>query len=288
MQRTLWRFIHLARRVLFHTKLGESRIVGWVYRMVFAATAPDLTSPVRFRNAALYVDPNDRSYVPSVVGGYYEAKLLDIFEALVGSSSILFDLGANIWMYPVFGCPKAPGLRSHAFEPVSENRAILMRNVESNGVEDRVSIERYAVSDSRGRAEIHLGYSGNHSLVIPQGSGSRETFSLDEFIADRDIRPHLLKMDVEGSESAVIDGASDLLARRPPTMFMEFTPSAHRDVDGLVGRLDEGFEVAFVVDEVAGTVTETSILQLDRGRTCNLILTSNEGHAGTIRRLVRT
>lgn len=282
----LWALIHLARRLLFHSRLADTKAVGWAYRTVFAAMAPDLSAPVRFRDVSLYVDPDDRSYVPSVVGGYYEAKLLDIFEALVRDSSILFDLGANIGMYTVIGCRKALALRSWAFEPVGENRAILTRNLAMNNVADRVSLEPYAVSDRQGRAQIHLGYSGNHSLVNSQGSGSREidTISLDTFIAEHDVRPDLLKLDVEGSESAVIDGASQLLGDRPPTTFMEFTPAAHGDVDGLVRRLADAFKTGFVVDEITGTVREVEIIRLDRGYRCNLILTSNDEHARTIRR----
>lgn len=285
MNRALWRLIQLARRLLFHTRLADTKLVGWAYRAAFAMMATDLTAPVIFREVPLYLDPDDRSYVPSVVGGYYEAKLLDIFEALVGSSSVLFDVGANVGMYTVIGCCKAPGLKAWAFEPVSENRAILSRNVEINGVGDRVYLQPYALSDRRGLAEIHLGYSGNHSLVNPQGSGSRsiETITIDEFIAEHAVTPDLLKLDVEGAESAVIAGAAQLLSDSPPTTFMEFMPAAHRDVDGLVRQLEDAFDAGFVVDEITGEVREVEISQLDRRHRCNLILTSDLRHAASIR-----
>lgn len=75
MRKLLMKTIYIARRLLFYTRLGNnSDFVGRVYRMVFQLAAPDLTAPIVFRDTSLYVDPSDRSYVPSVVGGYYEAR----------------------------------------------------------------------------------------------------------------------------------------------------------------------------------------------------------------------
>jgi FkbM family methyltransferase len=289
MKKLLLRVIYVARLVLTRLGLERNPLVGRAYRVIFNAAAPDLSAPLDFRGVSLEVDPEDRSYVMGIVGGYYESMELDIFERLVGDCSVMFDLGANIGMYSVIGCRKAAQLRSYAFEPVSENQAILKRNAERNGVAERVLVQPVAVSSGTGKARIHIGDSGNHSLVNPQGGDSREieTVSLDDFVASHGIMPEVLKIDVEGNEAAVIDGATALLASTPPTTFMEYTPAAQRDLDGLIGRLSSTFQVCFEVDDVERKVRELRPEELDRNRACNLVLTSDQRHAETIRSFIR-
>lgn len=201
---------------------------------------------------------------------------------------MFFDLGANIGIYSVIGCLRSPELRAYAFEPVVENQVILKKNIAAHQLESRILVQAVAVSDKTGKRQVHLGYSGNHSLENPQGGESREihTVSLDEFTLDIGLAPDLMKIDVEGHEAAVIDGAARLLSNGAPTTFMEYTPSAQADLEGLIDRLRSAFSTFFVVDEITGVVRETSPNDLNRRRSYNLILTSNARHAEGIRAFV--
>jgi FkbM family methyltransferase len=287
MKRLLMRFIAFARRVLFHTPIGRSAFVARIYRLVFAAAAPDLSKPVSFRGCRFYVDPQDRTWVPGIVGGFYEARELDIFEQIVGEADVLFDVGANVGVYSVLGCARHLELRAFAFEPVAENREILARNLSLNHVDQRVSIEPVAVSDRSGTATISLAASGTHSLSAQRDGATREveTLTLDEFYLHHQVTPDLIKIDVEGHEAAVLDGARMLLEQTAPTLFMEFSPRQHGDLDGLLHRLSSSFDACFMVDEISGQVVEMAIHDLDRGRDCNIVLASEPRHVARLRSL---
>ena len=284
------RVIQIARRLQFHTKLGKTKLAAQIYAFVFELSAPDLTKPIFFRNTSLYVDPYDRACVPSMVGGYFEKTELDIFEQLVGDCAVFFDVGANIGVYSVIGCLRSDRLKSYAFEPVSENQALLRKNVASHQLEHRISVQPIAVSATSGTAVIHLYHSGTHSIDNDIGTNVREidTISLDEFTAQEGVAPDIMKVDVEGHEAAVIDGALRMLARDTPTVFMEYIPSAHRNVEGLVERIPSLFSVCFTIDEVTRTVREIAPSELDRQKGYNLILTANPRHAEEIRRFGTT
>jgi FkbM family methyltransferase len=280
------RTLYIARRILFRTPLQRSRFVGLVYERVFNLAAPDLTEPIAFRGTTLFVDPKNRSMVPSIVAGYYEAKELDIFEALAARSSVFLDVGANIGMYSILGCLASPSLRAYAFEPIAENQAILERNVWSHGLGERVSVQPVAASDRDGAATIRVVEdSGMHSFDLQTGRGSaREvpTMTLDAFTADADLSPDLIKIDVEGHEPAVLAGAVRLFERCSPTVFVEYLADAP-DVDGLIAGLRSISERCFVVDEVLGTVTEVDTAALDRRRTFNLVLAPDPAHEAIVR-----
>jgi FkbM family methyltransferase len=283
------RTLYVARRLLFRTPLQRNHFVGLVYERVFNLAAPDLTKPVAFRGTTLYVDPENRSMVPSVVAGYYEARELDIFEALAAHSSLFFDVGANIGMYSVLGCRASSSLRVYAFEPIAENQAILERNIADHGLGERVRVQPVAASDHDGVATIRVvDDSGMHSFELQPGRGSaREvpTVTLDTFTADEGLLPDLVKIDVEGHEPAVLGGATRLFERCSPTVFVEYLAEAP-DLEALVARLRSISERCFVIDGVTGKVTEIDTGALDRRRTYNLVLAPNPAHAAIVREFV--
>jgi FkbM family methyltransferase len=286
------KLVYLSRKVLYHTRLGNSsRIAGRVRAFLFNMTAGDLTKPVIFRSIAFYVDPTDRGYVPSMVGGYYEAKEFEVFEAVIKHCSVFVDVGANIGLYSVIGCLRSDRLIAYAFEPVAENRRLLERNIALHGVAPRLHVQPMALSDRNGTATIHLGQSGNHSLVNDQGGNAREieTVTLDEFVAHTRIAPEIIKIDVEGHEAAVVEGAMRTLATYRPTVFMEYTPVASEGRDMLRTRITTLFRTCFAVDEASGTVRRIDPDSLEcQGEACNLILTDNERHLEEIRRFAVT
>ena len=288
MQTLSMRVIYIARKYLFNTWLGKTKLAARIYAAVFELSAPDLTKPLTFRDTSLYVDPDDRSCVPSMVGGYFEQRELDIFEAIISDADVFFDVGANVGLYSVIGCTKSAGLNAYAFEPVAENQALLQKNIVLHGLEDRLRLEPVAVSDHAGTTRIYLHHSGTHSIENSEGGNGRDvkTVSLDEFTSEHDVGPAVMKIDVEGHEGAVLAGATQTLARYAPTIFFEFIPIVHRDVESLVRTLSALYTTCYVVDTISGDVTETRPADLDRKKGCNIILTSNERHIGEIRRFV--
>lgn len=288
MQKFLLKVVYFARRHLFHTRLAKTPLAARVYALIFNLSAPDLTKPVVFRNVSLYVDPADRAVVPSIVAGYFEAKELDVFEALAAQAEVFFDVGANIGLYSVIGCSRSERLVSHAFEPVLENQRLLEKNIAAHGYEERIFVAPVAVSASAGTATISLRHSGTHSLEAHPGHPTRQvqTVTLDGFAAQLGRGPDLMKIDVEGHEPAVIEGAWEMLTRCQPTLLMEFIPGIQQDVDALVQRLAALFSRCFVVDEISCTVTEQDVRELHDQRACNVILTANPQHAEVVRSFV--
>lgn len=288
MQKLSLKVIALARKYLFHTRLGKSALATRVYERLFDMSAPDLTKPVRFREVSLYVDPSDKTCVPSIVAGYFEERELDLFEAMVGEAKVFFDVGANIGLYSVIGCAKSDQLVAYAFEPVLENQRLLERNVAAHGLDGRIFLQPVAVSDKQGKANVHMYQSGTHSLEFHADRPTREveTVTLDGFAEQLGRGPDILKIDVEGHERAVLEGAWSMLTEYKPTLFIEFIPSVQQDLDAFIARLGSLFATCFVIDEIARTVVEKPIGSLHQQRSCNLVLTTNPRHAEIVRGLV--
>lgn len=135
---------------------------------------------------------------------------------------VVVDAGANIGWYSVLLDRVAPdGVAIYAFEPDPLNFGLLGENRERNGAACVVPV-RKALAHREGRRPLFLypdKNRGRHSLVEIPGSADRvevPTTTLEGFwsrrgLGDRPLR--LLKVDVEGYELRVLEGAGGLLDR---------------------------------------------------------------------------
>ena len=135
---------------------------------------------------------------------------------------LLFDVGANMGQYSLYAWKH--GLRVHAFEPESQNFALLQRNLVVNKANDRVTAWPLALAEVPSIAIMHLstvmpggschaykdpiGYNGKKKSW-PATQGSVAT-TLDAFAAQFGMPDHI-KIDVDGFEHLVLAGATAVL-----------------------------------------------------------------------------
>jgi FkbM family methyltransferase len=178
---------------------------------------------------------------------------------------VVFDVGANGGFFST-QLAQMLGARGriHAFEPVPATFAKLAQSVRRLGLAGRVEPVAAAVLDAPGA--VQMSWSDRNSLhaqVTPHGLNARAGdrlaraggLTLDAFCASSGVRPDLVKIDVEGSEPAVLRGAARLLAGsdRPAVMF-EFNPvtlaECGADADTVAAQL-ESYTLHYV-DDLSG------------------------------------
>ena len=137
-----------------------------------------------------------------------------------------------------------------SFEPNPKVAAVLRQGVASN-----VTVHECAVSDAEGTADLVLrdlsvGSEGTATIVPGvQGAGSHsvKTVRIDD-MGFTDVR--FIKIDVEGHENAVIDGALDTIKRDHPVLFVELEERM-TDIDGTIAKMAAlGYEARFVMNDV--------------------------------------
>jgi FkbM family methyltransferase len=130
----------------------------------------------------------------------------------------------------------------YAFEPQPQQANYLRRVFDATRYHN-VTLLPLALSDSVGRRSLYMPTGSTHDATLEQGVGGnvsqtqfsasspmlrtpRSTFTvevttLDEFFAHQSRGPHFVKIDVEGHELMVIEGARQTLSRYHPTMIVE-------------------------------------------------------------------
>jgi len=170
-----------------------------------------------------------------------------------GPEDVLVDVGANVGMYSIWAAAQR-GARVYAFEPESQNYALLNRNIALNGLNGRVHAYCLALSDAAGCSELHLSSlmagASMHSYgekldfklepMQPAYSQGCVSATLDALVAEGALpQPTRIKIDVDGIEHRVIGGARAVIAdRRLHSILIEVNQNleAHR---AMVRRLTE-------------------------------------------------
>lgn len=218
----------------------------------------------------MYVDTRSQSGACYLMDGYWEEWIARRLKDYVEPGMHAVDIGANMGFYTMMLCDLVgPGGRVTAFEPWPAYYDLLCRNVEVNGFRQRATTLNMAVH--AGTAEKELFFSSNHgtgsmaagltSFIRNQGYQpvpnliSVKTTSLDEYLADHPEPVDFIKIDVDGSESFVIDGMHKLVeGSRPLTVFCEFTPYILRE-SGLDPQafLDKLRRTSFTISQITPT-----------------------------------
>jgi FkbM family methyltransferase len=146
--------------------------------------------------------------------GLGEYEEMSFVLHLCRSSDLFVDIGANVGAFTILvaGAVRA---RCVAVEPGLDALSILNDNIKINGLEDMVTICKVAASRLDGTVQFTANLDTLNHVVYGLASDAEsvttvEARSLDSLL--RDLDPLVLKIDVEGAEIEVLEGASVTLS----------------------------------------------------------------------------
>lgn len=133
------------------------------------------------------------------------------------AGDVVVDVGANLGYFSLLSAQhQRKASHIFAFEPASDNVALLRDNLDLNDAKGSVEVCAVALGDSDANTSLHRNEDnrGDHQIYSGDGERSQETISVREgakFLLPRVDRIDLLKVDTQGSEYAVIVGLLPLL-----------------------------------------------------------------------------
>jgi FkbM family methyltransferase len=169
--------------------------------------------------------------------GYSERETADFMMRFLRPGMTLIDIGAHIGEYTLLAAHAVgESGQVHGFEPQPGIFPILRDNVQMNRLRN-VTLNCKAVSNSIGEVEFEVFSEPSISSIRKQvASASAEqlvkvaTISLDVYWSQQDAKIDLIKVDVEGAEKLVFEGAEGLMslpASTAPVWLFEYSPSAY-------------------------------------------------------------
>jgi len=206
----------------------------------------------RFRSLGAVVAPGVTIQIPLGAHRSYwsgvspDRDLIEFLSRALPDDGLFCDIGANIGVYSAaLWVLRRGGIRGAAFEPVPTTQELLQQTFQLNGVP--FSIERMGVSDQSSTLLLSAYHHGRNNFWLKSDDGQHPvikvpTMTLDEWCAADSARiPGAIKIDVEGHELAVLQGARNTLRAHHPALVVE-CHAASWDALG-VGRAEFDAEV---------------------------------------------
>ena len=162
----------------------------------------------------------------------YEPETFKFFRENLKQGNTVLDIGGHIGLFAVFTASLVgPEGKVFTFEPTPFTRDVLQQVIDLNGCGTIVEVRREAVSSAVGKAmffDTGDEISNSNSLVKTSRSKAEIEVPLttvDAFAAERNLRVHCIKIDVEGAELGVLKGARNTFLDQRPVARLGLHPS---------------------------------------------------------------
>lgn len=155
-----------------------------------------------------------------------EPETLDWIDRCVQDGSLFLDIGANVGVYSIYAALRHPHLKVVALEPEFSNLHLLRDNVIANRLQDRISVFALALGNEESISYLHVQDftpgAALHSVSRQDVSHTKEgkrvvgkegicVLSLEKFCSMLVIQPNFIKIDVDGDEENILEGAKFIL-----------------------------------------------------------------------------
>jgi FkbM family methyltransferase len=201
--------------------------IRWAIRSADPASVPILAGPLKgFRLPAGVVDEN-----LGMLLGRYEANVVSKILSLQKPVRIAYDVGAHVGYMALALARPGAAERVFAFEPAPANFSRIRELIAINRMQDRIQPVPLALADRNGPQRLFSWRSSamfllesalDEQRVNREDAVAVEARTLDSFVFDDgNPPPDLIKIDVEGAEHLVIDGAARMLQTNLPRILME-------------------------------------------------------------------
>ncbi len=195
---------------------------------------------------------------------HYEAKTFRFLENVAGEGTVIYDVGAGTGIYTIHTL----GWRglSVAIEPFPLNTHLLLENVALNKLDfEKLTLVPLPLCNRSKTTKFHVAArQGQHTIA---DSGSEKLYSLnipcltiDHVYELTNLKPDIVKIDVEDAEIQVLEGAQNLLTEKIPSYLIVETDL--NNIDTISNMLKKyGYTLKEILDRLPDSMKANLLFQ---------------------------
>jgi FkbM family methyltransferase len=180
-------------------------------------------SPLTSEVGPLYIAGVRRGLDKSYDINDFEPELVRWINTCFGPTDTFWDIGGHVGLYCIYAAKRHPDLKVFSFEPGAGSYLELVGNLQVNGVDQQVKALNIALADATGLIAMPLvsfepGFTTTTEVAMETGTltdgiGMQWVTGIagDDFAKMFDAAPDHIKLDVDGAEIAIIQGARNVL-----------------------------------------------------------------------------
>ena len=180
---------------------------------------PQAVRVKRGNKEALYLTPNAITFGRAQTLFTKEPVTIKWLDSM-RAGEVLYDVGANVGMYTIWAAIR--GVKVYAFEPEAENHALLSKNIALNNLDavayclaisDGLKVDKLHLSTREVGRSCHSFGEAVGPKLTPREGPIQGSFgiAIDHLVKLGLPPPNHIKVDVDGFEQKVIDGAKRTL-----------------------------------------------------------------------------
>lgn len=206
----------------------RQRIKYWLFN-----SCPGLRGAFPYFGTKLHFPPSSLSFKAVCQQGVYEADNVQMLKAIASSETTIFDVGANIGLMAAPLLHYLPTVQVVSFEPSPNTLPYLRKSRENSIFRNRWTLVEKAVGAKAGEVVFNLSNPSDSLFdgVLPTGrvpsSGTvKVELTTIDHIWGKLGKPQVsvIKCDIEGGESAMLQGAEQCIAACRPALLLEWNP----------------------------------------------------------------
>ena len=166
---------------------------------------------------------------------FWESSSREIFSELAKKSSFVIDVGSYTGIYTLIASKSNRNVRTISFEPNPLIFRALEKNLKLNRIKN-AKLEKLALDNVSGRDFLYLNhevYSSAASIIETNLNYEKyeiEKSTLDSYFEQNDnLTVDLMKVDVEGLETRILEGSHKVLSKFSPIVLMEALTKEAKD-----------------------------------------------------------
>ena len=150
----------------------------------------------------------------------------------LNEKSVIFDCGANMGIFSLFINHLNPKAQIYAFEPASLPYKLLTKIIKINNLAEKINPLKLALGDKITKATMDIVHEGaglsnvleesqyrNYHKLEYSGKEKVQMTTIDQFVCENNLKHlDLLKIDTEGFEKQIIQGAKETIKKFKPVI----------------------------------------------------------------------
>jgi FkbM family methyltransferase len=170
-----------------------------------------------------------------LIYGDYEQDIVNLINKYIDPKKDVLDVGANIGLHTVlFSRLIKPEQKVLAFEPTPNALKYLQKNIETNNCYSKVIIYNGIATNTKGVFELNViegmeEYSAIGKINHPNAKDKNSRTikvpgnTIDSLVKENNLNPGFIKIDTEGAEYFVFDGAKETINKYKPVIISELS-----------------------------------------------------------------
>jgi FkbM family methyltransferase len=233
----------------------------------------------------ILIDTRNKQHLKIISHGVYEKAVAWAISEHLNSDEVFVDVGANIGYFTLLGCKiVGPKGKVYALEPNPVIYEMMETSVFANSFGKRCETINIAAFKSDGELELtwdSAGHGGGRlvthdDVILDENKTLVKLQKLDKILENNNEKISVIKIDTEGSEPFILEGATHILENNPDcTIIAEWSPrfvkSRGYDFDKYVDYLYDTFESIELLAKV-GVANKIDKQKLINTRHGNIIL----------------